>query len=657
MRASVVINTYNRGPSLRQTLRALRHQTCHEFEVVVVNGPSTDDTAAALAEFAGAVRVGHCPDVHLSRSRNIGIDLAAGDVVAFLDDDAIPEPGWLEQLLAAYDSERVGGAGGVVFDHTGFRLQYCYAVCDRTGCPRFDSAPPGGTFARPGADPFVYLQGTNASFRRCCLVEVGGFDEEIEYYLDEVEVCMRVLDRGHVIRPLAGAAVHHKYLASHLRSPKKVILNPYPLVKNRCYFALQNGRLTRSEHEVRRLLAAYADGLRTDCEAHFAAGRLDVRQRQSFLEQLDRGLRDGTRRGLEGQRRHRALAPVDVRQFLPYPVLRPAGRRLTLCLVEQEATERASSLGRLAAGLAALGHEVHVVTRSPDTHRVDFEDGIWRHRLAAAHRHVPPLEPFPWKERLYQAAAVYREVERTHARAPLDAVLVPLPARDGLLCSLDERFTTLLLDATMEEEPGPRPGGELHGAILRRSRTAVRCPLGISCALQAERVPRLLQAAAQGRGHVARRVDEPPERVVAAHLAAALTEAAGLSRESARRAADSLLDPACYPVDYPAAVLRLWPCPEEAFVAGLFLLLLRREADPPSQQRYVRHLRRGMPRRAVVKHIALSREAAETGLPLSWLPAFLRRPPAEPPRRVRLLDRLRVLATRLAWAARRRRAG
>src|SRR5438105_1407667 len=81
-------------------------------------------------------------------------------------------------------------------------------------------------FARPGADPFVYLQGTNASFRRRCLVEVGGFDEEIEYYLDEVEVCMRVLDRGHVIRPLAGAAVHHKYLASHLRSPQKVILNP-----------------------------------------------------------------------------------------------------------------------------------------------------------------------------------------------------------------------------------------------------------------------------------------------------------------------------------------------------------------------------------------------------------------------------------------------
>src|SRR5262249_42161424 len=180
---------------------------------------------------------------------------------------------------------------------------------------------------------------------------------------------------------------------------------------------------------------------------------------------------------------------------------------------------------------------------------------------------------------------------------------------------------------------------------------------GVISPLQVERVPRLIQAALQSRGAACPRADEPPERAVAAHLAGALAEAAGLPREAARRAADSLLDPACYPVDYPAGVLHLWPCPEEAFVAGLFLLLLRRAGDPPRQRRYVRHLRRGIPRRAVVEHIARSREAAEAGLPLAWLPAFLRRPPAEPPRRFRLLDRLRVLATRLAWAARRRRAG
>lgn len=147
-----------------------------------------------------------------------------------------------------------------------------------------------------------------------------------------------------------------------------------------------------------------------------------------------------------------------------------------------------------------------------------------------------------------------------------------------------------------------------------------------------------------------------PTRGLEEALAAALAEVGGLAREAARRAAEMLLDPACYPVDYPAGVLRLWPCPDEMFVEGLFRLLLGREADAASRDGYVRLLRRGMPRSAIVRHMALSREAALNGLPLGWLKTLRRLTPADPPRsrRVRLLDRLRVLATRLAWAARHR---
>ena len=54
MRVSVVINTYNRAKSLRDTLQALRYQTHDAFEVVVVKGPCTDDTDAVRAMEAGA---------------------------------------------------------------------------------------------------------------------------------------------------------------------------------------------------------------------------------------------------------------------------------------------------------------------------------------------------------------------------------------------------------------------------------------------------------------------------------------------------------------------------------------------------------------------------------------------------------------------------
>ena len=117
--------------------------------------------------------------------------------------------------------------------------------------------PPFVEYVARGADPFVYLQGTNCSFRRHGLVEIGGFDEEIEYYLDEVEVCMRLIDQGYKLRPLDKAGVHHKYLASHLRNSKRVVMNPYAIVKNRHYFAYMNGRETRSVREITRILNAY----------------------------------------------------------------------------------------------------------------------------------------------------------------------------------------------------------------------------------------------------------------------------------------------------------------------------------------------------------------------------------------------------------------
>jgi GT2 family glycosyltransferase len=640
MRVSVVINTCDRGPSLRQTLRALRHQTCTTFEVIVVNGPSADDTDAVLAEFAGAVRVARCPDRHLARSRNVGIALASGEVVAFIDDDAIPEPDWLDALLAAYDAERVGAAGGIVYDHTGLRLQYRYAVCDRTGRPDFNAEPPFDAYNLPGAEPFVYLQGTNCSFRRHCLVEVGGFDEEIEYYLDEVEVCLRLIDRGYRVRPLSGAAVHHKYLPSHLRTGARVVLNPYPLVKNRCYFALQCGLRTRPLRQVQRLLHGYAHALRAECAAHAAAGRMDAAQRRFFLEQVERGLRDGTERGLGRPRARRALPPPDPARFLPFPVLQPEGRRLAVCVVVPDEFPAATEGARLAREAAARGHEVHVIARSPDTNRLDFEDGVWAHRFARGERHVPDLDAFPWREDWFRAAAVYRAVERLREGRPLDAVIVSPEARLALVCALDPCLPTVVV-------------GEPTEAALPVPVSAMACAAGgvLRGPVEVERVLALCRALA-GRGSVTGgAVGE-----VAQRLAALLGEGAGLRGAAARRAVQGLLDPNCFPVDYAAAVLRLWDKSDEEFVRGLFPALLGREADAPSVAGFRRHLGRGVPRYEVVRQLALSAEARQAGLPLSCLRALKRavRGRGGARRAVPLLDRVRALATRLAWAMKRR---
>jgi hypothetical protein len=255
---------------------------------------------------------------------------------------------------------------------------------------------------------------------------------------------------------------------------------------------------------------------------------------------------------------------------------------------------------------------------------VDFEEGVWVRRLAAGDRLVPELDGYPQRDTLFRAAAIYQEVDRIHARGALDAVVVPDTGGEGLVCALDDRFPTLRVPLWGRLPIGPT-GADLCRAIIHGSEAPTHRPS----------------------------VDKMCEQIVVERLAAALAQG-GLAPAAACRAADTLLDPACYPVDYPASALRLWGCPDEAFLRGLFPLLLRREVDAPTEARYLRLLRRGMPRRAVVEHIARSREAAAGGLPLAWL-VLLRRltPTPQLTSRVGILDRLRTLATRLAWAARR----
>jgi glycogen synthase len=487
MRVSVVINTYNRAESLRKTLQALRYQTFADFEVVVVNGPSTDGTAGLLQEFGRAIRVGSCPEVHLAKSRNVGIGLASGEVVAFIDDDAIPEQGWLAELVEAYRAEDVGGAGGIVYDYTGTELQYEYSVCSRVGQGTFPSQPPDLECLRPGADPFVYLQGTNCSFRRKCLVEIGGFDEEIEYFLDEVEVCLQMIDRGFKLRALRNAAVHHKYLPSHLRGRhNKVVYNPYPSIKNLFYFALQNGRATRSLMEVLAVLSRTVQWSRSSARGHLADGTFTQAQYDFFMSQLERGVEVGISRGLHQPRRREALPPPEPPNFGPFPTVRTAGRRRAFCFLSQEYPPgEIGGIGRftydLAVGIAARGHRVHVVTRSPDVKRVDFEDGVWVHRLTDEDRTPAELQDCPLKHNLHLIARVYHEVCRIHERTPVDVVSGPLWLCEGMMCALDTRFATVLslmtsmktIAAVHPSMPNPE---HINQLIALEKETATRAP-------------------------------------------------------------------------------------------------------------------------------------------------------------------------------------
>jgi len=109
MKISVIATVLNEGPSIERLLESLSGQSRPPDEVVVVDGGSTDGTAAALRAWAAAgrlpVKIVMRPGANISQGRNAAIDAATGDVIASTDAGVRLEPDWLEALVAPFQDE------------------------------------------------------------------------------------------------------------------------------------------------------------------------------------------------------------------------------------------------------------------------------------------------------------------------------------------------------------------------------------------------------------------------------------------------------------------------------------------------------------------------------------------------------------------------
>jgi glycogen synthase len=432
-RFSVVICTDGRCAALATTLQSLQYLNASDFEVVCVAGPTEDGTNALLETWNGRVKIARNPVRNLSISRNIGIGLAAGEIVAFLDDDAIPEPEWLDDLAVAFEDPSVGCAGGFVFNPDGVTFQYRYATVDRLGRADLSWQRAAPELSFPFTANFPHPLGANSAFRREALIAIGGFDEEYEYYLDESDVVVRMVDSGWHIAQLERAFVHHKYLPSDIRNQSGSITQFYPIIKNHIYFGLVNGLAHHSLDEVIRVAC---ERIETHIAAEFEIGEAG---RTKFWQDVDRAWRDGLQRGLAGRR----ITGVDrwhgpPLAFLPFRTLQPAGGRRCFCLISQEYPPGpVGGIGRyvhnLARGIAALGHRVHLITRGDSADRVDFEDGVWVHRVVPGPEDAEVGASLRMPSRIApHIARVRREVEAVASRRKVDAVYAPIWDSEGL---------------------------------------------------------------------------------------------------------------------------------------------------------------------------------------------------------------------------------
>lgn len=471
LKLSVVINTYNRANSLKRTLESLYYQRDSNFEVVVVNGPSTDNTLDVLKEYEGKIKLIDCPERNLSVSRNLGIEASSGDIVAFIDDDAIADCNWTNDIISAYTDKKVGGVGGLVYDHTGMKLQYKYSACDRMGNTDFTIEPPFGQYCYPHADKFLYLQGTNCSFRKSCLQKIGGFDEEFEYYLDEVDVCMRIMDAGYDIKPVDSAIIHHKYMKSFLRNEEKVVLHPYSTVKNKYYFAVKNNKNISNANQIKKQLDLWADEVRTGGKWNNAHGKMSKEELEVYLKEVDQACKDGLERG-NRKPRTRSLKCASPQKFLPFPVVNRTEKPLKICYLSKEyPPTNFGGIGRytydLATTFAQKGHEVHVITEGQGQDTVDFEDGVWVHRLVSVL--YKPFESMTLGWNFSLQARNYFEVERINEQSPIDIVNGPIWLCETGMVNCSKKYpvvVTLMTTQKILNGLAETPDKESHGYKL-----------------------------------------------------------------------------------------------------------------------------------------------------------------------------------------------
>ena len=201
---SVIVAARNSAATLPACLAALHAQDYPRLEIIVVDDGSTDDTAAVAD--AGGARVVRSPAVGASVARNLGLEVARGEIAAFTDGDCVPDPSWARALVDGLVTSGATGVGG--------RQVNVFPAAQQAQRDGFEA------FFRAAAIVSDYTRGDdrprqvqhNAS---CCsayriepLRAVGGFAPGL-WPGEDVDLDLRLAATGATFYYVPGAVVHH----------------------------------------------------------------------------------------------------------------------------------------------------------------------------------------------------------------------------------------------------------------------------------------------------------------------------------------------------------------------------------------------------------------------------------------------------------------
>ena len=421
LRASIIINTYNRAPYLQRLLAGLGQLKGAEFEVIVVNGPSTDGTASLLEKYKGHIKIVDCPTRNLSRSRNIGIAVAAGDFIVFIDDDALPsEPNWLSaffDVFQADENKTLGAAGGSVLHNDQNSREFDGGFTSEYGFQKFGNDIDALNKKTIG-QWFIGVQGCNVAYRRNALIKIGGFDEFFVYYLDESDVCIRLSRNGYQTIYLKENSVRH-YKSTFRINLRNV--NWDIITQSDTYFALKNASDRFPAKLINTIRSASQKHFFKELQRALFDRRISIKDRFSLFSLWFIGFCRGLWAGMVRKRKlgDFQTPPPPFLPFLPNHVKDPL--RVALISSTVPGQPGFGGIGRytfdLARGLHQRGHEVHIICR--DENPIHYESlGFIIHGISHAQVDAIPLdEPRPiLKKNLAFSIAVEKKLAELYSQ-------------------------------------------------------------------------------------------------------------------------------------------------------------------------------------------------------------------------------------------------
>lgn len=304
---SVIVVSRGRAADLPLCLIGISQLDYPAFEVVLV--ADADGIAAAQKlPFFGTLKTVLFEEANISQARNLGIAQAAGEIVAFIDDDAVPEPTWLTHLTAGFSDEAVACVGGFVIGRNGISFQWKGRSVDRLAqTTALDIDETRVTAFQPKPERVIKTEGTNMALRRDVLAQMGGFDPAFRFFLDETDVNMRVAQAGHATALAPMAQVHHGYKASAQRHGNRA---PRDLLEIAASFAVfLRKHALQEEHEY--AIQSMRTEQRGRALRHLVSGGLEPRDIRFLMQRFDAGIAAG---------RVREIAPLSPLPQSPTPL-------------------------------------------------------------------------------------------------------------------------------------------------------------------------------------------------------------------------------------------------------------------------------------------------------------------------------------------------